>query len=130
MPLQYPLYLMDNENLIVVINPIFAYMYKDFNTSNSIREGFEMLEYTTRKAVRQLEKTGTPITAYEFGDFLIGGITAKVRSCVNAILRVENISAEDKKALILFSGSLPNHAFIKHLLTGYPPILDSQPNTL
>lgn len=99
MAIEYPLYLRDNATIILVVDPLQAYVYKDFTP----RIGFEFKEYTTRKMVRKLEKTGEPVSPWQFGDMTMSSMGVNLRNCFNSVLKCKNISESEQKAMQFFN---------------------------
>lgn len=117
MSTEYPMYIMDGGNLIVIVNPVLAYRYKDYRYYNDNRNGFEFQEYTTRKMVQKFEKSGEPMTVQQFAQFLMAGIGVKLRGCVNAILKADLlISKEDENALTALKYETFTHSKRPHAL--------------
>lgn len=98
MSTQYPLYIMHNSNVTVVVSPVLAYQYKEHYYNNE-PQGFEFKKYTTRKAVQKLEKLGDSITLKQYSDLLMSSMGFKLRSCFNAIKKLDNISESDHQTL-------------------------------
>lgn len=100
MSIEYPIYRSTGVDLIVIINPVLAYRYRDFKYINLKGASFDFQEYTTRKMVTKFENSGEEITLQQFTQFLMGGIGKKLRTCMNAILKTNPLmSKEDEKVI-------------------------------